>query len=269
MTSSPCLHTEAVVSRLPIHGSRLVLCRVCWAVVDPSPRIAPLRLPAPQAIPPEPAIPKPLPPKPFPSIPILKLPEEFGVPLPILRLEPPFPHKKAFFLTLVVVLPIVLWALWFRDLHYPRFQEFADPTRQYAALFPGTPIWSGGSAGGGSDGVVVRNVMGSSETYQIRVTKVSSWRFGRIKDLYSGTLAQAIRSYDNSLLVRPRPDIFTGNAIAEYEQWQTGKLVVVGRVIVMNEFAYEMTITGQNLSLDDSRVQSFFDSFQRGRWSRW
>jgi hypothetical protein len=269
MTSSPCLHAEAVVSRLPIHGSRLVLCRVCWAVVDPSPRIAPLRLPAPQAVPPEPAIPKPLPPKPFPSIPILTLPEEFGVPLPILRFEPPFPHKKRLFLALVVVVPIILWVLWFRDLHYPKFQEYADPTRQYAALFPGPPTWSGGSEGGGSDGIVVRNVMGSSETYQIRVTKVSSWRFGRIKDLYSGTLAQAIRSYDNSLLVRQRPDIFTGNAIAEYEQWQTGKLVVVGRVIVMNEFAYEMTITGQNLSLNDSRVQSFFDSFQRGRWSRW
>src|ERR1700684_4731014 len=37
---SACLHAESVATRIPMHGSRLVLCRVCWEVIDPSPRIA-------------------------------------------------------------------------------------------------------------------------------------------------------------------------------------------------------------------------------------
>jgi hypothetical protein len=269
MTSSPCLHTEEVASRIAIHGSRLVLCRVCWAVIDPLTPNAPLRLPAPQAIPveilasPELVILESLPPKASP------LPEEFGIPVPRRRLTSRFRQVRTFILTLVVALLIVLWALRFYDLHYPQFQEYLDPTRQYAVLFPGTPTWSGGSAGGGSNGEVVRNIAGLSETYGIQVTGVNtSWRFGRVKNLNSWTLAQTIMSSDAPTVVRPRTDILIA-AAAEYERSMAMKLVVVGRILIVNEFAYEMTISGQDLSLDDVRVQRFFNSFQRGPWPRW
>jgi hypothetical protein len=212
---------------------------------------------------PEPATPNPLPLKPSPPIPFTALPEEFGVPLPMRRLDWRFLQGKGFFLTMVVVLPIVLlFASWFCLLHYPRFHAYADPTHQYSVMFPTKPIWTGGSAGGGSDGEATRNIMWSSETYRIQVAKYQSWRLMRMKNLNSGTLAQTIMSSENPAVVRPRPDILIANAAAEYEQWMTVKLVVVGRVFVVNEFIYEMTISGRDLSLDDSRVQRFFDSFQ-------
>lgn len=272
MISSPCQHTEAAASRIPIHGSRMLLCRVCWAVIDPLPRSAPLRLPILQAIAvqnltsSEPAILKPLPAKP-----ILK-PAAPGVPPARRRSDSRFPYIKTLILMLICGSLIVLggmYALWFHHAHHPEFHEYSDPTRQYIALFPGTPLWSGGSAGGGSDAEVALKTAWSTETYQIRITKVAqSWRFGRIKELNSRTLAQAIMNFDDPLQVRTRSDVFTGNVAVEYEK-KVMKNTVVGRVIIMNDFAYEMTITGQDLSLDDWRVQVFFDSFKRGRWARW
>jgi hypothetical protein len=159
---------------------------------------------------------------------------------------------------------IVVFSVWFCLLHYPIFREYSDPTRQYSAQFPAKPLWSGGGAGGGSDGEAARKSDWISETYQIRVVREQAWlaRLKGIKDVNSRALAVAI---GNSLLadkVRPRPDILIASAAIEYEVRLTTTRFLVCRVLLVNGFAYEMTVTGQNLALDDWRVQCFFDSFQ-------
>jgi len=241
----------------------MVLCPVCWAVIDPKAKIVPQALPAPRPFSVEkPALAESFDLKPLSAIPCEALPEEFGVPLPMRRLDWRFLQGNGFFFALVVMIPIVLFVSWFYLLHYPQFHEYADPTHQYSILLPAKPTWSSGSAGGGSDAEASRKIMWSAETFRIRVAKYQSWRLGGMKELNSRTLAQNILCSDNFAIVRSRSDILTASAAAEYEQWMTAKHVIVGRVIVVNGFVYEMTISGHDLSLNDARVLRFFESFQ-------
>jgi hypothetical protein len=162
-----------------------------------------------------------------------------------------------------VALPCVLYSTWFLLLHYPYFVEYTEPTHQYAIMFPARPLWSGGSAGGGADGEAERESMWISETYRIHVSRLQDSRFARLPKLSSQELASAINRSEGTVIVRPKADVFGVRAAAQYEQWFMVRHVVVGQVIILNDFVYEMTVTGQSLSLKDSRVQQFFDSFQR------
>jgi hypothetical protein len=265
MISSPCTHAVEAASGIPMHGSRLVLCRVCWTVIDPSPRLAPPRPKASRTS----TFEKPAPTEPISSkppssrLPVIaaELEEEFRVPMPRRRLLTSvfLPGKK--FLISLIVLPFSLYATWFYLMYYPSFQEHTDPTRQYAVLFPEQPIWSGGSSGG-SDGEVTRSCLGVSETYRIQVSHVYKRQFGHIQNLNAVSLAQFMVYSHDYAVVRLKRDVLLANAAIDYEQWMSGKDVIVGRIIVVNDLVYEMTIRGSHLSLGDSRVQRFFNSFR-------
>jgi hypothetical protein len=79
MVKPACSHPWSI-KRIPIHGSRLVLCRACWEAIDPAPRLAPQPKAehAPAAASPEVAA---------PTAPPVGFPEEFGKPIPIRRLD--------------------------------------------------------------------------------------------------------------------------------------------------------------------------------------
>jgi hypothetical protein len=264
MAFSPCLHAEPSATRIPMHGSRLVVCRVCWEVIDPAARVVPprtfkrseltdeartehekLNLKSPSTKPStadEPA-------------------DEFAVPLPRRRLltSAYLPNKLLLISTFAV--PFTIYAICFYWMYHPTFREHTDPTQQYVASFPGDPIWSGGSHGGGSDGEALRKMWGIPETYRIRITTVSEKGYGRTKGLDSTILAVFLVSGSSSS-VRPRPDVLHASACAEFELWINGKDVIVGRTMVVSGMVYEMTVRGRRLSLDDSRIQKFFNSFR-------
>ncbi len=166
------------------------------------------------------------------------------------------------FFASIAAISTLLFGLWFHQLHYPRFREYADPTHQYSARFPAQPIWSRGSAGGGSDADATRSPMWSGEAYRIRVIKDQSQRFFRVKDLNARSLVQNVLGYDNVAVLRARPDVLYVTSAAEYERWVTGMHIVVGRAFIANEALYEMTVSGRDIRLDDERVQQFFNSFQ-------
>jgi hypothetical protein len=265
MISSPCTHAAEAASRIPMHGSRLVLCRVCWTVIDPSPRLFPPRPKAGRTStsekpePTEPTSSKP--PSSAPLVITAEVEEEFRVPMPRRRLLTSvfLPGKK--FLISLFMLPFSLYATWFYLMYHPSFQEYTDPTRQYGVRFPEQPIWSGGSAGG-SDGEATRSCLGVSETYRIQVTFVHKRLFGYIQSLNEASLAQFMIHSRDYAVVRPRREVLLANAAVDYEQWMSGRDVIVGRIIVVNDLVYEMTIRGAHLSLGDSRVQRFFNSFR-------
>jgi hypothetical protein len=193
-----------------------------------------------------------------------ELPEEFGVPLswPRFRVPTRFLQTRTLLFTLIVSVPVTLYFLWFYLLHYPTFTEYADPTRQYTVMLPTEPMWSGGSAGGGSDGEALRYNAWTSEMYRVRVRPLKDSMFLGIKGMNSRALAEMISHVNSPHVVRPRLDDYRVIASAQYEQWETGRRVKVGQVLVANGFVYELTVTGQGLSLEDSRVQRFFDSFR-------
>jgi hypothetical protein len=259
-----CTH-EAVDTRIAMFGSRLSLCRLCWGVVDPTPRLVSTGKPiksderVKKPAPIETASPKSLHPEPDPKA--SKLPEEFDLPLPRRRLFTSVFRSNNALLVSLLVLPFSLYATWFYLMYRPTFHEYTDPTQQYIALFPGQPMWTGGSAGGGSDGEVAREILGLSETYRIRVTSISEWQFSRIGLLNTQTLTEHM-SVKGYTIIRPRPDVLIARASIEYELWINGKETVVGRIIVVDDLVYELTLRGSRLSLRDSRVQRFFNSFR-------
>jgi hypothetical protein len=273
MTSSPCRHLEAIDSRIPIHGSSLVLCPFCWEAFDPSPESVPPRFPKPKATildgvtPLEPvsrtiALRKILP---HPTIP--ELPEEFGIPRskPWFTFDSGFLHDRRILMILILCFPFILYALWFYLSYYPKFEEFTDPTRQYLVAFPSNPMWTGGSEGGGSDGLAIRDNRWVTETYMIHVRRIEDSRLDRIKDLNSQTLALDIRIINRPDVIRSRSDVLIARAAAQYEKRKSAKLVEAVQIMVVNGFVYEMTVSGQNVSLQDSRVQRFFNSFKLAR----
>jgi hypothetical protein len=264
-----CAHDEAIASRIEMFGSRLLLCRNCWVVIDPTPRfVPPVSLPTTELVethvPLETAIPKPLATEPEPTEPAptpSELDEEFDVPIPRRRLFSTVVLPNKAFLFSLLAIPFSLYATWFYLMYRPTFHEYADPTQQYIAQFPGQPQWTGGSAGGGSDGEVSRKILGLYETYRIKVTHGSDWRFSRIRFLNTEALAEHM-TVSGYAIVRPRPDVLIAQASVEYELWINGKDTIVGRIIVVNDLVYELTLRGPHLSLKDSRVQRFFNSFR-------
>ena len=267
-----CPHQEEAATRIAINGSRLVLCRVCWAVIDPFPHLASPRSRAHEAslvnkyvlaelISAEPGLQK------------LRfadsMAELFGkkpvAPRPIRLRKSRLQQGVALFFMMLLGIAISLYAFMFCYLHYPLFTEYTDPTRQFVMQFPGKPVWSGGTTGGGTDGEAVRNYGEYFEKYRIVVEKlIQSKRFGRMKDVNSQSLTQRILSSYPTATVQQRPDILNAYAVVEY-MLQEQHIVTAARVIVMDGFVYEMIVIGENLSLDDSRVQRFFDSFHRLR----
>ena len=269
MANLACLHINSSTPQIPIHGTRLVLCPLCWAAIDPARGTvrAPTRKSAlvePATPSAEPGVKLPLP-KPLTLMTAAELPDEFGIPLSKPRFKFPLGilHDKRVFLTLVVAFPIALFSTWFLLLHYPRFERYTDPTQSYSIEFPVTPMWFGGKPGGGADGEAERSSVLISEGYRVQVTPLRDSRFNGLAHLNSRALAIAIKYSSVPVIVRSKPDVEGTSAAAQYEQWFSVRHVVVGQVVIANDFVYEMTVSGQSLSLNDSRVQRFFDSFQR------
>jgi len=247
-----------------MNGSRLVLCRVCWEVIDPSARAVPPRtFKLGEATDEAYTEHEKLSIKSDLSKPSTadESADEFALPLPRRRLLTTAFLPNKLFLVSLLAIPLTFYAIWFYLMYHPSFREYTDPTQQYVASFPGQPIWSGGSSGGGSDGEVSRKIWGLSEIYRIEIKTVSESGFGRIRPLNSVTLAN-IMGFGAFSFGRPRPDVVFASACAEFELWVNGKDVIVGRTMVVNGMVYEMTVRGSQLSLKDSRIQNFFNSFR-------
>jgi hypothetical protein len=159
-------------------------------------------------------------------------------------------------------------AVWAYRAVYPRFETHPDPGGYYAAAFPTPPDWEwspGGRAGErpASDAVATRVVGFWPEVYRVRVTRTGLAARGSA----GGTaLALASRTYPAARVTRPVPGGGGGDGAAEFEKREADtRYRLVGRVVVAGGYVYELTVSGRNLSLDDWRVRTFFDSFRAYR----
>jgi hypothetical protein len=265
MNPNLCIHEEDPASSIQIYGSRLILCRICWGVIDPLPRPAGLRTPisARQEIPViKPELAELLPLMAAAPVPAATtvIDSPFKVPVPRRRLMTAAFLPRIRFMSALIILPFAIFGILHYLMYFPSFEEYTAPSKQYTVLFPDTPIWAGGSAGG-SDGEVTRHFLGSTEVYRVHVSSLHQFTYGRIRNLNSSELVQYVARSQVHDAVRMRNDVLFANAAVEYERWIDAKRIV-GRIIVVNEMVYELTILGPNLSLGDSRVQRFFDSFR-------
>ena len=122
MTTLRCPHCYTVATGPALHGTDLVLCPACWAVV-------PLFVSSPP-----PSIVAPL--KPALSEELTRIPY-----LPRPRMGPLF--TRGFFLGLAffVLVPIVGYFGWSYRKDHPRFQDYTSPGGEFTVAFPDTPQW--------------------------------------------------------------------------------------------------------------------------------
>jgi hypothetical protein len=232
-----CPRCHVAATGPALHGTPMVLCPVCWTVVAPEPPPAPIERPVEDEL-------ATLPYRPTP------------------RMGPVFTPRFFLGLAFFAAAAAAGTVGWSVRKANPRLTEHTSPGGGYTAAFPDQPRWFVESSGleGGMipSGRAERDTGFWPEYYQVRAVWLGRTRSGPRgpPELIALTWAPGARPAQ-----APR-----GHAAAEFEGWdEVARARRVGRVLVVKDFAYELTVTGRGVSLSDRRVRRFFNSFRIGR----
>jgi hypothetical protein len=172
--------------------------------------------------------------------------------------------QRRFFLGLAffAIVPLVGYLGWSYRRANPDFREYTAPNGVYTVALPDQPRWylesSSFEAGFVPSVSADRNTGFWAERYQVRVLWLGRSRSSGQRSPEDVALNWATNARGVS--------VPGGFPAAEFEiPDPLGKGKTAGRVIVLRDFAYEMTVTGRGISLSDRRVRHFFDSFRIGR----
>lgn len=270
--SPPCPNCGCAADGPALHGTPLVLCPVCWTVVDPT---AP-----PPAPPPKPGDrgwilaevvePEPVPAETLSAFDLSRLPP-----------CPPRPHGGAIItpgiLIAVVVLLLALPAsigAWRLLAYYPSFRDRTAPNSEFTLAFPGEPYWQPQLTSDHPDEVgpnasLTRPYRGQRvEVYAVQVLRAPNTAYAQPGTTSSLALSMATRLAGvvySADVARPRLAKLPGYVCADFVRvnWlNTPTTTTAGRVIVEADRYYILTVSGPDVGLDDWRVRRFFDSFR-------
>jgi hypothetical protein len=146
----------------------------------------------------------------------------------------------------------------------PTFRPYTSPNGEYTVSLPDQPQWyvdPYSFEGAFMPSAVVERGSGFwAEAYRVRVVWLD--RKGGRRNPEEVAVKWA-RARDANALLVTAPNSY---AAAEFEMWNApARGQTAGRVVVVKDFAYELTVTGRGITLSDRRVQQFFDSFRVGR----
>jgi hypothetical protein len=246
MTPLRCPQCSTAATGPALHGTAFVLCPACWAVVAPPIEHSPPS-PASSVTTPKPAF----------ADELAKLPY-----LPRPRMGPVFARSFFIGLAFFAIVPVVAYLGWSYRKDHPKFADYTSRGSEYTVAFPDKPQWflESGSFESGllPSGRAERDTGFWPEYYQVRAV----W-LGRSRADGELSPEDVALGWATNARVVAAPGGYTA---AEFEVWQEiAKTKSVGRVVVVRDFAYELTVTGRGISLADRRVKQFFDSFRIGR----
>jgi hypothetical protein len=256
-----------------LHGTVLVLCPVCWTVVDPTAPLATLPVVSeprwtltevgePEAV--------------------VAIPPHDHSPLDFSRLPPcprPTPSHSIVaptFLLLIILLLVALpagYGMWLIRTYYPSFEDTTDASGQIQLAFPGSPYWQPARSSGwvdepGPSAYFTRRYRGQrEEVYSLQVLRATGLPQAAANPaMFALEKATKLAGTPYSpQSTRPRIVSIPGYACADFERvnWlSTPTTTTAGRVILAGEYYYILTVTGPDVTLRDWRVQRFFNSFR-------
>jgi hypothetical protein len=165
-------------------------------------------------------------------------------------------------LAVFALVPVVGYFGWSYRKNHPKFTDYSSPGNEYIIAFPEKPQWflESGSfeAGLMANGRAERDTGFWTESYQVRVV----W-LGRSREIGQKPPEDVALGWATNARLVTAPGGYAG---AEFDAWHPGERArSVGRVVVVRDFAYELTVTGRGVSLADRRVRQFFNSLRIGR----
>lgn len=252
---APCPHPDSP-PRVPILGSRLVLCPACWEAFDPS-RPSPTFPEEPMTAAESPGVPLPTPsPPPEPPEPPISDPPARVEVLPPIRRRSYLPV-----LAVTVVIATLLFVGWIYRVEHPSFSNQVEPDGWYTVEFPVEPTWSKGVSGV-HDAIAERNALLGGDIYRIQVItwqKAVPWDGPDNRPMLR--LMELVHKEVNADVIKPRWDL--GSIVAvDYVFWESARRYEVGRYLAANGYVYKLAVLGSRLSFNDWRVQHFFKSFK-------
>ena len=182
--------------------------------------------------------------------------------LPRPRMGPVFAQSFFIGLAFFAIVPVVAYLGWSYRKDHPKFSDYTSPGSEYTVAFPDKPQWFLES-GSFESGLLPSGARRTRHRFLAGVLSGGAVWLGRPRT--GGPRSPedvALGWATNARAVAARG----GYTAAEFEVWQEiAKTKSVGRVVVVRDFAYELTVTGRGISLADRRVKHFFDSFRIGR----
>jgi len=256
-----------------LHGTPLVLCPVCWTVVDPTapPPAPPAKPKAAPVVLVETDEHEPLPPRVFD---LARLPPK----PPRVRGGPGLVRSLLLFLALVALVPGAGYGLWLVIAYYPSFRDADAPGGEFTLAFPGDPYWHTPSpkdasvALAGPLGHFTRHYRGDrQEVYAVSVSwcrATTTPRDQRDSEMLALTKAGELARANAAILPgTARLGQMPGYACADFEKppgLNDGDQWRAGRVIVEGDRCYILTVKGPDVKLGDWRVKRFVGSFRVG-----
>lgn len=166
------------------------------------------------------------------------------------------------------------YTVWLIGAYYPRFWQANAPDGQFSLAFPGHPHWSTPTTGSGVEltGNLTRWYRGHrQEVYRVQVSqRITSTPYNLSGDemfalMKATTLAgPAYSAGPAQARIATMPGGYPCADFKRVNVLDGEQTVTAGRVIVVGDRYYILTVTGPHVGERDWRVQRFFDSFRLG-----